>query len=79
MALPLAQLLAPTVLVDDNVDGNKYIGIATAGSDTTAGRADQRWAILRISTSGTVKSISNARGNQDARNVWDNRTSLEYA
>lgn len=79
MAMNNYDLPTSTVLIDSNADGNKYIGETTPGQGTTAGKAKAQWAILRISTTGTVKAILWAGGNDNYGNVWDDRTSLEYS
>lgn len=60
----------------DQADANTlYIGEAPIGTTTS----EARWAIRRMSTSGTISTIKWADGNEDYDNVWDNRASLSYS
>jgi hypothetical protein len=60
----------PKTLIDDNADGNKYIGEAPQGSATSS----SQWIITRIG-SANPKQIDTSDPNQ----IWDNRTSVSYS
>ncbi len=60
--------------IDDNANGNVYLGYAVPGSLSS----DAVWKIQRISVSGVVTTLEWADGNTSFDNVWDDRTSLTY-
>ena len=62
------------VRVDKAGGGITYVGIAEAGSATSAAS----WKILRVSKSGTVTAIDHANGEVAEDKVWDNRLSYTY-
>lgn len=72
-------LIDSSVLIDDNADGNRYVGLAVPGVNTVAGRALPQWSILRINVTGTIKEITYAGGTDNYDQVWDDRTSLGYS
>ena len=63
-------VLDEKTLIDNNADGNKYVGIATGGTATT----EEAWTITRI-TSTNPQEISNAPKNS----IWNSRTGLVYS
>jgi len=58
------------VLIDDNVDGNQYIGTAPQGSATSA----SVWAITKNDNGAPVQTFTHSQPDQ----IWDNRTSGTY-
>lgn len=63
-------------IIIDEVDANTiYIGKAVVGTATT----EAKWQIRKISTSGTVKTIAWADGDDAYNQIWDNRTSINYS
>lgn len=63
------------VLIDKANSNTTYIGKALQGSATNAAV----WQIIKITTTGTVKSILYVNGLKNFINIWDNRTSLTYS
>ena len=61
--------------IDGNADGYQYKGIAAPGTATSAAS----WQIRRWNLSGDPVITSWADGDNNADNVWDNRTSLSYS
>lgn len=56
-------------LIDDNADGNRYIGEASRGTATSAAA----WTITRIGSAAIIQF-----DHAPANSVWDDRTSLVY-
>lgn len=61
--------------VDDNTATVTYVGTAAIG----VSGSDAFWQIKKLTTSGTVLTISWADGNDWFDNVWDDRTTLSYS
>jgi hypothetical protein len=72
--MPLTQLI-------DEVDENTtYIGRASLGNATTAGKALAIWQIQKISKSGTLTTIAYSNGTSLFTSIWDNRaTTVSYS
>jgi len=62
------------ILIDEVDADTIYIGKAVVDTVTS----ESKWQIKKISTSGTVKTISWADGDDRFNQIWDNRTSLTY-
>jgi len=66
----------PTMTVIDEASATTtYIGQSSPGTATSA----SLWRIRRITSSGTVTTISFAGGEDKFNQVWDNRASLSYS
>lgn len=71
--------IAPSVdsLIDAVDSTTTYIGKVTPGS--VGNTPSAIWQIKKITTSGTITTISFADGNDSYDNIWDNRASLSYS
>lgn len=63
------------VNVDDASSTVTYVGKAVV----TALNSDASWMIKKLTTSGTVLTITYADGNDFFDNVWNDRASLTYS
>ena len=61
--------------IDDASSTVTYVGLADPGSATSAAV----WQIKKLTTSGSVTTVTLADGNSNFDNVWDNRASLSYS
>ena len=78
-----------TVLIDDTTTpGTTYVGTAAPGSDTVAGKADDRWKIMASDDTGVRWAYTTLdpgvegtgpdyAGRPDQ--IWDDRAALPYA
>lgn len=64
-----------SIRMDDIDSNNTIIGYAVVGSATSS----PVWRIQKLSTSGSITSVTWADGNFNFDNVWDNRNSLSYS
>jgi len=74
----MSKLAIPTrkrLELDDASASVTYVGEAPFGAIAT----DSNWRIFRLSTVGTVLSLTWADGDDNFDNVWANRTSLSYS
>jgi hypothetical protein len=71
LALPTRKRLE----LDDASSTVTYVGEAPFG----AVASDANWRIFKLTSSGTVLSLTWADGNDNFDNVWANRASLSYS
>lgn len=62
-------------IVDESVTDTMYVGYADPGSST----ASAVWRIRRFVTVASVMTATDADGNSNFDNVWDNRLILSYS